>query len=248
MVRAADHWTETTHLDLTDIAALRMGLSRTQRDVLLRSIMVPDRWGVFDKIRHYMPLCAVFAGELTRDAIRMAQGASRETIGLEKLGYAMHFLQDAGNPWHARPLLPSCQKNHSVYEDYVARNMRDGFCFRHALMNTPEKWILHPQFTQRIGDGAAHLARQAVQYFPFLDAYIRTDPSWQEREEVAQVTLSLLKACLRMCETQIYSFSIRAESQAVRTIRLPVAVTWTFLGSDERRLTAGSSGEPAHNC
>jgi hypothetical protein len=237
MVRAAENWTETTHLDLTDIAALRMGLSRTQREVLCRSIMVPDRWGMIDKIRHYMPLCSVFAGEMTRDAIHTVQGAPRETIGLEKLGYAMHFLQDAGNPWHARPLLPSCQKNHSVYEDYVAWNMRDGFCFRHALMNTPEKWILHPRFTQRIGDGAAHLARQAVQHFPFLDACIRTDPSWQEREEVAQVTLSLLKACLQMCETQIHSFSIRAESQAVRSIRLPVAVTWTFLGSDERRLT-----------
>ena len=74
MVRAADHWTETTHLDLTDIAALRMGLSRTQRDVLLRSIMYQTVGVCSDKIRHYMPLCAVFAGELTRDAIRMAQG------------------------------------------------------------------------------------------------------------------------------------------------------------------------------
>ncbi|MFY9749414.1 MAG: hypothetical protein WAK75_08230 [Methanoregula sp.] len=237
MVRAVEHWTETTHFDLTDIAALHMGLSCTQREILCRNIMVPDRWGMLDKIRHYMPLCSVFAGELTRDAIRTVKGAPRETIGLEKLGYAMHFLQDAGNPWHARPLLPSCQKNHSVYEDYVARNMRTGFCFRHALMNRPDKGIIHPQFTQRIGDGAAHLARQAVQHFPFLDACIRTDPSWQESEEVAQVTLSLLSACLQMCETQIHSFSIRAESQILRPIRLPVAVTWTFLGSDERRLT-----------
>ena len=70
MVRAVENWMETTHIDLTDIAALRMGLSRTQREVLLRSIMVPDRWGMLDKIRHYMPLCSVFAGELTRDAIR----------------------------------------------------------------------------------------------------------------------------------------------------------------------------------
>jgi hypothetical protein len=40
-----------------------------------------------------------------------------------------------------------------------------------------------------------------------------------------------------MCETQIHSFSIRAESQVFRPVRLPVAVTWTFLGSDRRRLT-----------
>lgn len=237
MVRAVENWMETTHIDLTDIAALRMGLSRTQREVLLRSIMVPDRWGMLDKIRHYMPLCSVFAGELTRDAIRTVRGAPRETIGLEKLAYAMHFLQDSGNPWHARPLLPSCQKNHSVYEDYVARNMRAGFCFRHSLMHTPDKGTIYPQFTQRIGDGAAHLAWQAVQHFPFLDACIRTDPSWQQNEEVAGITLSLLRACLQMCETQIHSFSIRAESQVFRPIRLPVAVTWTFLGSDRRRLT-----------
>jgi len=236
MARAVENWTETTHRDLTDIAALRMGLSRSQREVLCSSIMVPDRWGTLEKIRHYMPLCSTFAGELTREAIRTVQRVPHENTGLEKLGHAMHFLQDAGNPWHARPLLPSCQKNHTAYEDYVARNMRDGFCFRHELMKTPDRWILHPLFTERIGDGAAHLARQAVRHFPFLDTCIRTDPGWQEREEVARVTLSLLAACLQMCETQIHSFSIRAESQAVRSIRLPVAVTWTFLGSDKRRL------------
>jgi hypothetical protein len=236
MARAVENWTETTHLDLTDIAALRMGLSRSQREVLCSNIMVPDRWGTLEKIRHYMPLCSTFAGELTREAIRTVQRAPHENIGLEKLGQAMHFLQDAGNPWHARPLLPSCQKNHAAYEDYVARNMRDGFCFRQELMKTPDRWILHPLFTERIGDGAAYLARQAVRYFPFLDTCIRTDPGWQEREEIARLTLFLLSACLQMCETQIHSFSIRAEAQAVRPIRLPVAVTWTFLGSDKRRL------------
>ena len=179
----------------------------------------------------------MFAGELTRDAISTAQSPVQEEIGLEKLGHAMHFLQDAGNPWHARPLLPTCQKNHTIYEEYVAGNMRAGLCFRRALMDTPDKWLLHSQFTQRIGDGAAYLARQAVKKFPMLDACIRTDPAWQENEEVARVTLALLTACLQMCETQIHSFSIRAESQVVRPIHLPIAVTWTFLGSDERRLT-----------
>ena len=236
MVCAAENWTETTHLDLTDIAARRMGLSRSQREVLCSNIMVPDRWGMLDKIRHYMPLCSVFAGELTREAIQTVLSASHEDVGLEKLGHAMHFLQDAGNPWHARPLLPSCQRNHTVYEDYVAWNMRNGFCFRRALMKTPDRWILHPLFTERIGAGAAYLARQAVQHFPFLDTCIRTDPAWQESEAVAQITLTLLTACLQMCETQIHSFSIRAASQAVLPIRLPVAVTWTFLGSDKRRL------------
>jgi hypothetical protein len=237
MVRAAERWTETTHLDLTDIAALRMGLSRHHREVLCRSVMVPDNWGIVDKIRHYMPLCSVFAGELTQEAIRSAHSVNNESIGLEKLGHAMHFLQDAGNPWHARPLLPSCQKNHSVYEEYVAKNMRAGFRFRHALMNTPDRGILFPQFTHRIGDGTAYLARQAVKKFQFLDECIRNDPMWQESEEVASVTLSLLIACLQMCEIQIHSFSIRAESQILRPIRLPIAVTWTFLGSDERRLS-----------
>ena len=236
MVRTVENWTETTHLDLTDIAALRMGLSRSQREVLCSSIMVPDRWGTLEKIRHYMPLCSIFAGELTRDAIRTVRRVPDQMAGLEKLGYAMHFLQDAGNPWHGRPLLPSCQKNHTMYEEYVARNMRDGFCFRNSLLDTPDRWILHPLFTERIGEGAAYLARHAVRHFAFLDTCIRTDRKWQESDEVARVTRSLLAACLQMCETQIHSFSIRAESQAVRSIRLPVAVTWTFLGSDERRL------------
>ena len=198
--------------------------------------MVPDSWGIFDKIRHYMPLCSILAGELTRDAICAVRSSSDETTGLEKLGYAMHFLQDAGNPWHARPLLPTCQKNHSIYEEYVARNMRAGFRFRNALINAPERQNLHARFTRRIGDGTAYLAREAVKKFPFLDGCIRNDPAWQENEEVAGVTLCLLTACLLMCETQIHSFSIRAESQVLRPIRLPVAVTWTFLGSDERRL------------
>ena len=237
MVYAVWHWTETTHVDLTDIAALRMGLPRSHREVLRRSVMVPDSWGIIEKIRHYMPLCSILAGEMTQDAIMTAQSADSEKNGLEKLGYAMHFLQDAGNPWHTRPLLPLCQRNHSIYEEYVARNMREGFRFRHALMKTPDRWILHPQFTERIGDGAVHLARQAVKRFTFLDTCIRNDPHWQENEEVARVTLSLLASCLQMCETQIHSFSIRAESQISRPIHLPVAVTWTFLGSDRRRLT-----------
>ena len=236
MVHAGKNWTETTHHDLTDIAALRMGLPRSQREILCSSIMVPDWWGMLDKIRHYMPLCSIFAGELTREAIQSVGLISDGTSGLEKLGYAMHFLQDAGNPWHGQPLLPSYQKNHTAYEEYVAGNMRDGFCFRNALLDTPDRWILHPLFTERIGEGAAYLARGAVNHFPFLDTCIRTDPGWQESEEVARVTRSLLAACLQMCETQIHSFSIRAESQAVRSIRLPAAVTWTFVGSDERRL------------
>ncbi len=235
-MRDIKHWMNATHWDLTDVAALHMGLSRSHREILRQNVMVPDSWGIFDKVRHYMPLCSFFAGELTREAIREAETAVHETSALEKLGYAMHFMQDAGNPWHARPLLPSCQKNHSVYEEYVARNMRDGFCFRRALLNTPEEGVLHHQFTQRIGDGAAYLARQSVKKFPFLDACIYADPAWQENEEVAEVTLSILTACLQMCETQIHSFSIRAESQITRPIRLPIAVTWTFFGSDERRL------------
>ncbi|MFZ0004767.1 MAG: hypothetical protein WCC86_09860 [Methanoregula sp.] len=238
MAQAVKDWMETTHLDLTDIASLRMGLSRPHREVLRRNVMVPDSWGIFDKIRHYMPLCSILAGELTRDAIFAARSFSDETAGLEKLGHAMHFLQDAGNPWHARPLLPKCQKNHAIYEEYVARNMRAGFCFRNALINSSERRILHPQFTRRIGDGTAYLAREAVKKFPFLDGCICNDPAWQENDEVATVTLSLLTACLQMCETQIYSFSIRAESQILRPMHLPVAVTWTFLGSDNRRLPA----------
>ncbi|HVP97007.1 hypothetical protein [Methanoregula sp.] len=237
MARTVDPWTDATHLDLTDLAALRMGLSRAQQGVLHRYVMVPDQWGLLDKIRHYMPLCAFFAGELTRDAIFAAKDASSEECGLVKLAYGMHFLQDAGNPWHALPLLPRYQKNHSVYEDYVARNMQEGFRFHRALMKTPDCGIMRSRFTRRIGEGTAQLARQAVQHFPFLDKRIRTDPAWQECDEVARVTLSLLSACLQMCETQIHSFSIRAEVQAVRPIRLPVAVTWTFLGSDKRRLT-----------
>jgi len=237
-MRIVNDWREATHSDLTDVAALRMGFPPQKREILRRNVLVPDNWGLFDKIRHYMPLCAVFAGELTREAIREAEVTDGETGALEKLGYAMHFLQDAGNPWHARPLLPSCQKNHSVYEEYVARNMRDGFCFRRALLDTPDTWIVNPEFTQRIGDGAANLARQAVKKFTFLDTSIRTEPEWQESEEIAAVTLSILTACMQMCETQLYSFSIRAAPQVSRPIRLPVAVTWTFIGSDERRLTA----------
>ena len=235
-MQAVERWTHLTHWDLADVAALRRGLSRPQRKILRRSVLVPDGWGMLDKVRHYMPLCSFFAGELTRDAIREAGTSARETGALVKLGHAMHFLQDAGNPWHALPLLPLCQKNHSVYEDYVARNMRDGFCFRRTLQDITDGRIPHPEFTQRIGDGAAHLARQAVKEFPFLDSCIRTDPAWRESEEVAAVTLSMLTACMQMCETQIHSFTIRAPSQEPRPIRLPVAVTWTFLGSDRRRL------------
>jgi len=238
MIPTVEHWRDSTHWDLTDVAALRMGLSRSQREVLRRNVLMPDGWGILDKVRHYMPLCSYVAGELTQEAIREAKTAAQGTGALERLGHAMHFLQDAGNPWHARPLLPSCQKNHTAYEEYVAGNMRDGFCFRRALLDTPSRWILHPAFTQRIGDGAAHLARHAVKEFPFLDTCIRTDPAWQESEEIAEITVSILTACLRMCETQIHSFSIRAPLQVLRPVRLPVAVTWTFLGSDERRLTA----------
>ena len=238
MARTVDHWTETTHLDLTDIAALRMGLSRAQRDVLHHHVMIPDTWGILDKVRHYMPLCAFFAGELTREAICTAKNFSNERKGLEKLGYALHFMQDAGNPWHARPLLPSIQKNHSTYEDYVARNMREGFCFRKVLMKTPERGIFCPLYSQRIRAGAVYLARESVRYFPFLDRCIHKDPAWQENEKVAGVTLALLTTCLQMSETQIHSFSIRAEGQELHPIYLPAAVTWTFLGSDRRRLTA----------
>ena len=237
MARAADPWTDATHLHLTDLSALRRGLSRAQRDVLRQCVMVPDQWGLLDKIRHYMPLCAFFAGELTRDAILVAKSSSDDEGGLIKLAYGMHFLQDAGNPWHALPLLPRYQKNHFVYEDYVARNMQEGFRFRHALMNTPDCEVRQSRFARRIGDGTAQMARQAVQHFSFIDKRIRTDPYWQECDEVARVTLSLLTSCMQMCETQIHSFSIRADVEAVRTVRLPVAVTWTFLGSDKRRLT-----------
>ena len=45
MVHTVAHWTEATHVDLTDIAALRMGLSRSHREVLRRSVMVPDSLG-----------------------------------------------------------------------------------------------------------------------------------------------------------------------------------------------------------
>jgi len=238
MPRAVEHWMDSTHWDLTDVAALHMGLPRSQREILRRNVLVPDSWGSLDKVRHYMPLCSLFAGELTREAICEAKRSPRETGALEKLGHAMHFLQDAGNPWHARPLLPLSQKNHAAYEAYVARNMRDGFCFRRALLNIPVTRTFHAEFTRRIGDGAAHLARQAVQEFPFLNASIRTDPAWQESEEVAAITVSILTACLQMCETQIHAFTTRAASQVLRPIRLPVAVTWTFLGSDRRRLVA----------
>ena len=232
------HWTETTHIDLTDIAARRMGLSRFHRELLCRNIMVPDSWGVLDKIRHYMPLCSLFAGELTREAICASR--VRQKTGFEKLGHAMHFLQDAGNPWHGRPLLPSYQKNHTIYEEYVAGNMREGFCFSRSLAGIREQGRFHLLFAHRIHDGAAFLARQAAGKFSFLDTAIRTDPSWKESEEVAAITLDLLNSCMEMCETQIHSFAIRAEPRAIRPIRLPAAVTWTFLGSDERRLAAVS--------
>ena len=84
MAQAVKHWTETTHFDLTDIAALRMGLSRPHREILHRNVMVPDSWGIFDKIRHYMPLCSILAGELTRDAICAVRSSSDETTGMEK--------------------------------------------------------------------------------------------------------------------------------------------------------------------
>ena len=116
-------------------------------------------------------------------------------------------------------------------------NMRDGFCFRRALIHTQDNRVFYNRFAQRIEDGAAYLARQSVKNFSFLDTCIRTDPAWRENEEVAEVTISLLSACMQMCETQIHSFSIRAESPVAHPIHLPVAVTWTFLGSDERRLT-----------
>ena len=195
----------------------------------------PTDWGMFDKIRHYMPLCALFSAELTREAIHAAKSADKKADALEKLGYAMHFLQDAGNPWHARPLLPSCQKNHTAYEHYVARNMREGFCFREALVDAPPDNPRHPEFTRRIADGAVHLARNATREFAFLDSCIRTDPAWEESEKVAAVTASILTGCLRMCETQIHSYAIRAAS-ATRAFSLPAAVTLTFIGSDERRL------------
>ena len=183
-----------------------------------------------------MPLCSFFAGEYTREAIHDAKTAIRELNAFKKLGYAMHFLQDAGNPWHSRPLLPSWQKNHKVYEEYVAKNMREGFCFRRILLNASVSRSFYHEFAQKIGEGAAHLARQSAREFTFLDTSIRTDPAWQESEDVAAVTASILTSCLQMCETQIHAFTIRAASQVQRPIRLPVAVTLTFLGSDKRRL------------
>jgi len=237
MAQTGDDWIYSTHRDLTDLAASRMGLSASGRTVLRRNVIVPDAWGRIDKVRHYMPLCSFFAGELTREAIReAATGSSAETRALEKLGHAMHFLQDAGNPWHARPLLPLVQKNHRPYEEYVARNMRDGFCFRRALQKRSARPNPYAEFTHRIGDGAAYLARHTVTRFSFLDRTIRTDPRWQEREDVAEVTVSILGSCLRMCETQIHAFTTRAQPAVPRPVRLPFAVTLTFLGSDKRRL------------
>lgn len=241
MMRDVEHWKNSTHQDLTDVAALRMGLSLEQREILRNNIMVPDGWGLLDKVRHYMPLCSLYAGELTREAIHAAEIAPGEASAWEKLGHAMHFLQDPGNPWHARPLLPSCQKNHTVYEEYVARNMREGFCFRRGLLDTPITSIPRPEFTQHIENGVAHLARKNVKDFLFLDTCIRTDPKWREREEIAAITLSVLTACMQMCETQIHSFSVRAASQEALPIRLPAAVTWTFLGSDKRRLSVSTT-------
>jgi len=236
MADTAEDWTDLTHWDLTDVAALRMGLSRSQREILCRNVLVPDSWGMLDKIRHYMPLCAIFTAELTREAIHAAKSADKKEEPLAKLGHAMHFLQDSGNPWHSRPLLPSYQKNHTAYEHYVARNMREGFCFRQALMDAPADPAHQPEFTHRIADGAAHLARNSAREFAFLDSRIRTDPSWQESEKVAAITVSILTGCLRMCETQIHSYAIRAAT-ATRAFSLPAAVTLTFIGSDERRLT-----------
>jgi len=231
----SENWTDLTHWDLTDIAALRMGFSPAQRSILRHNVLIPDMWGVLDKIRHYMPLCSIFAAELTREAVRMAKKPDSTTNALKILGHAMHFLQDAGNPWHARPLLPFCQRNHTLFEEYVAANMREGFCFRNALMNAPALSIPHPEFIHRIGDGAVHLAKTASRKFPLLDSAIRNDLFWKQDENIAAVTLELLTGCLHMTEAQIYSFSIRALSEP-QPFSLPAAVTWTFLGSDRRRL------------
>jgi hypothetical protein len=238
MVRTVKHWTDSTHWDLTDVAALRMGLSPSKREILRHHVLEPDNWGILDKIRHYMPLCSIFAGELTVEAISEAKTSIGETGALEKLGNAMHFLQDAGNPWHACPLLPVFQQNHTVYEEYVAKNMRNGFCFRRALIETPVIRPFHTEFIGHIGNGAAYLARQAVTKFSFLDSCIRNDPDWEECEKVAEVTVSILTSCMQMCETQIHAYSLRAAARAPRPISLPIAVTWTFLGSEKRRLTA----------
>lgn len=239
MARYAPCWTDTTHWDLTDIAALRMGLASSRREVLRDNVLIMDQWGILDKIRHYMPLSAMYADRLTGEAIEASRVTAPGTLALGMLGQAMHLLQDSGNPWHAKPLLPFYQRNHTVFEEYVAKNMREGFCFRRVLLDTPQRWIL-PGYTQRIGDGAGHLAREAAGHFAFLDRSIRLDAGWQEDEGVARVTSALLLSCLRMCETQIQCFLVRATTSMALPVRLPVGVTWTFFGPEHQRLLGES--------
>ena len=232
-----ENWTDLTHWDLTDVAALRMGFNPSERSILRKNALVPDDWGFLDKIRHYMPLCSIFAAELTWEAIHTVKLSGNTTdAALRKLGLAMHFLQDAGNPWHTCLLLPIYQRNHTAFEEYVAANMREGFCFRTALLETPPSDLTHHMFTRRIREGTAHIARCAAREFSFLDSSIRSDLAWRNSEKVASVTTSILRNCLQMCEMQLHSFLTKA-SWDPQPFSLPVAVTWTFIGPDKFRLS-----------
>ncbi|WP_135852752.1 phospholipase C/P1 nuclease family protein [Halorussus salinus] len=154
---------------------------------------------VFHSYRHYWnPEFKFVDGAITYTAtlgeapkyakkyLQKAKDKSNKSDRYINLGYASHFLSDAGQPQHTGYELKQATNSwvHYDYESFVYDNWDSGENFRGSLMRT--------QYAASINDGAEatkELARYSHDYLPNLYQTIYNNPdSWKSNDDVITIT------------------------------------------------------------
>jgi hypothetical protein len=158
--RVSISWNPSTHSKMADLSGRKMGISSTYVSTASQAADDPDSWpqrifggvelsGYVEIIVHswehyYNPNTG--SGDAPDYARNYANAARSDYLNLSftdaftKLGYALHFIQDVGQPLHTGKEYSQYEEGnkagkegkkslHALYEDYVSNNWTTGYNF-----------------------------------------------------------------------------------------------------------------------
>ncbi len=174
-------------------AASTMGITNTAYlDLIEACASEPDTWfGQLGTVVHYNPTAQLYAEAHANEAISHLSAQSH-VEGYKDLSYALHFMSDLSNTFHANTLVQDYGA-HYLYEVYVANNWENGENYRNAMTSASGYYAITD-----VSEAGSNLASLAGSYANAIYLTLISEPNtWTNDPDVIAYTKECIKLGIR---------------------------------------------------